>query len=73
MMTVKHPDDCEREDRREGCPSWDVTIPVTVTVRGRNAADADHVARDVLEKALEETDAPIEIATGSRVRRHEEY
>ena len=63
-----NPDELERMDRREGCPSWDVTIPVTVTVRGRNAADADHVARE----ALGETDVPMDLDMGSEVRRHDE-
>ena len=69
-MTVKHPDDYEREDRREGCPSWDVTIPVTLTVRGRNAADAVMVARE----ALKETDVPMDIdLSDAEADRHDEY
>ena len=65
-MTVRNPDDYDQEDRREGCPSWAVTLRTTLYVRGRNAADAEHVARESL---LDTAEVPMDVDQGSEVRR----
>ena len=65
-----NPDELERMDRREGCPSWAVTFRTTLYVRGRDAADAEHVARESL---LDTAEVPMDVDQGSEVRRDDEY
>ena len=69
-VTDMNPDDQERMDRREGCPSWAVTLRTTLYVRGRDAAHAEHVARESL---LDTVKVPMDVDQGSEVRRDEEF
>ena len=61
-----NPEELERQDRREGRPNWAVTLRTTLYVRGRNAADAEHVARESL---LDTAEVPMDVDQGSEVRR----
>lgn len=72
-MTTKHPDDFEREDRREGRDGYTVRLPVQTTVRGNNPADAERIARRLIQQAIDDSEVSAELVSGAEVHRHDEY